>query len=150
MRKLISFTSHGFVCYCTGFLLNIFVIGTKTDEYGKLCFIVLFVLWLTLCLLKCALLTCFSRELDLPASAVDKARCRNFEIAGYVIDAPSEPLRAPHLVRVGLIQNKIVLPTTDPVQKQVGCIFEHYFERICFICNLYRCHCPVHFMSGRC
>jgi len=68
------------------------------------------------------LLIRFSRELDLPASAVDKATERNFEIAGYVIDAPSEAVRVLHLVRVGLIQNKIVLPTTDPVLKQVLCL----------------------------
>ena len=71
---------------------------------------------------------CFCRKLDLPTSAVEKARDRNFEIAGYVIDAPSESLRPPHVVRVGLIQNKIVLPTTDPVLKQVGCVFEHHFD----------------------
>jgi len=59
----------------------------------------------------------------LPASAVVKARQRNFEIAGYVFNAPLEHIRAPSVVRVGLIQNKIVLPTTDPVQKQVGCFF---------------------------
>ena len=55
--------------------------------------------------------TCFCRELALPASAFDKAREQNFEIAGYVIDAPLEPIRAPQLVRVGLIQNRIVLAT---------------------------------------
>ena len=62
--------------------------------------------------------------MDLPASATEKARERNFEIAGYAIDASSEALRAPRVVRVGLIQNKIVLPTTDPVLKQVDCDFE--------------------------
>jgi len=71
------------------------------------------------------LLICLSRELDLPASAVAKARDGNFEISGYVIDAPLESLRAPHVVRVAVIQNKIVLPTTDPVLKQVGCAFEN-------------------------
>lgn len=77
--------------------------------------------------------TCFFRELALPASAVDKARERNFEIAGYVIDAPLESARAPQLVRVGLIQNTIVLPTTDPVLKQVDCTFEHCIEIICVL-----------------
>ena len=66
----------------------------------------------------------FSRELELPASAVKKAREQNFEIAGYAIDASSESVRAPRVVRVGLIQNKIVLPTTDPVLKQVSCNFK--------------------------
>jgi len=69
------------------------------------------------------LLTYSSRQLDLPADAVNKARERNFDIAGYIIDAPSEPVRAPRVVRVGMIQNKIVLPTTDPLLKQVGCVF---------------------------
>jgi len=71
----------------------------------------------------CVLLTC-SRELDLPASATDKARERDFEIAGYSIEAPSGHVLAPRVVRVGLIQNRIVLPTTDPVLKQVGCIVQ--------------------------
>ena len=62
-----------------------------------------------------------------------KAREQNFEIAGYVIDASSEPVRAPRVVRVGLIQNKIVLPTTDPVLKQVGCDFDLYSEVYFFI-----------------
>jgi len=59
------------------------------------------------------------RELDLPSSAVCRARERNFEIAGYAILAAPESVRAPRVVRVGLIQNKIVLPTSDPVLKQV-------------------------------
>jgi len=74
--------------------------------------------------------TGFYRELALPTSAVNKARECNFEIAGYVIDALLEPVRAPQLVRVGLIQNRIVLPTTDPVLKQVDCTFEHFLEII--------------------
>jgi len=85
------------------------------------------------------LLTCSSRQLDLPASAVEKAKERNFEIAGYNIDASTEPVRAPRMVRVGLIQNKIVLPTTDPVLKQVGCDFELCFEVYYFICYIYYC-----------
>ena len=68
------------------------------------------------------LLIFFSRELDLPASALEKAKERNFELAGYVIDAASEQVRGSCVVRVGLIQNRIILPTTDPVLKQVSCV----------------------------
>lgn len=68
------------------------------------------------------------KDLDLPASAVEKARERNFQIAGYAIDASSEALRAPRIVRVGLIQNKIVLPTTDPVLKQIEALHHRIAE----------------------
>ena len=89
---------------------------------------------------KVAVVDLFSRELDLPASAVDRARDQNFQVAGYVIDAVSEPLREPHIVRVGLIQNKIVLPTTDPLLKQVDCVCECHLKKFCFGSNLLSLH----------
>jgi len=39
----------------------------------------------------------------------------NFEIAIYKFTAAKEALREPRNVRIGLIQNGIVLPTTDPL-----------------------------------
>ncbi len=42
----------------------------------------------------------------------------------YGIDAAPEQLRAKRLVRIGAIQNKIVLPTTEPVYRQREAIFQ--------------------------
>lgn len=51
--------------------------------------------------------------------ALDSASERDFELQGYVFEAAPEQLRPPRIVRVGLIQNKIVLPTDAPVLDQV-------------------------------
>lgn len=61
----------------------------------------------------------FCRKLDLPACAVDAASERNFELKGYKFEAAQEQLRPPRKVRVGLVQNHIVLPTDAPVLDQV-------------------------------
>ncbi|GAB6028686.1 Beta-ureidopropionase [Chamberlinius hualienensis] len=50
--------------------------------------------------------------------ALKIAQEKDFEIKGYSFDAAPEEMRSPRLVRVGLLQNKIVLPTTDPIDKQ--------------------------------
>ncbi|XP_040272350.1 beta-ureidopropionase [Bufo bufo] len=62
------------------------------------------------------------RSLELPGRAVDSASHHRFELKGYAFDAASEQLRKPRVVRVGLIQNKIQLPTTSPVAEQVNAI----------------------------
>lgn len=59
------------------------------------------------------------RELNLPAAAVSAGREKDFELQGYGFEAAVEQLRTPHIVRVGLIQNKIPLPTDSPVAEQV-------------------------------
>lgn len=59
------------------------------------------------------------RKLILPQSALDAALEKDFDLQGYVFEAASEQLRAPRAVRVGLIQNKTVLPTDAPVLDQV-------------------------------
>ena len=60
------------------------------------------------------------RSLDLPSSALALAQEKDFEVTGYVFDgALPEDTRAPRVVRVGCIQNKIVLPTTASVSEQV-------------------------------
>ncbi|XP_055916919.1 beta-ureidopropionase [Eupeodes corollae] len=48
----------------------------------------------------------------------------NFEIKAYSFPAKKEDLRQPRLVRIGAIQNSIVLPTTDPIEKQRKAIHE--------------------------
>ncbi|XP_037089937.1 beta-ureidopropionase-like [Pollicipes pollicipes] len=56
--------------------------------------------------------------LDLPKEARDAAAGASFELAGYKFTADAEETRPPRVVRVGLIQNQIVLPTTAPVTAQ--------------------------------
>ncbi|ESP05094.1 hypothetical protein LOTGIDRAFT_205519 [Lottia gigantea] len=69
------------------------------------------------------------RILPLPQKALDDARQRNFEIKAYGFDAAKESTRSARIVRVGAIQNKIILPTTAPVQEQR----ESLEKRICEI-----------------
>ncbi|XP_053557964.1 beta-ureidopropionase [Bombina bombina] len=62
------------------------------------------------------------KTLDLPSNALQAASQREFELQGYAFEAAEEQLRRPRIVRVGLIQNKIPLPTTDPVIAQVSAL----------------------------
>lgn len=52
----------------------------------------------------------------------------DFDLQGYVFEAAPEQLRIPKIVRVGLIQNKIVLSTDAPVLTQV----RHFNPQITF------------------
>ena len=56
----------------------------------------------------------------LPVSEELQAYCdqHDFELQAYKFHAAPEQRRAPRVVRVGVIQNQIVLPTTDPVEDQ--------------------------------
>ncbi|VDM38186.1 unnamed protein product [Toxocara canis] len=58
------------------------------------------------------------RKLDFEEESEKLAMKSNFELRGYVIDAPNEQLRSPCKVRVAAIQNAVVEPTTAPVQQQ--------------------------------
>ena len=60
-----------------------------------------------------------SRMLTLPVCASDKGKSYQFDVAGFKIDAQSESTRKPRVVRVGLLQNRIVRPTTDSIEQQV-------------------------------
>lgn len=64
-----------------------------------------------------------SRKLSLPAAALSSAQQRDFELQGYGFDAAPEQLRRPRIVRVGLVQNKIPLPTDTAVAVQVLRLF---------------------------
>uniref|UniRef100_A0A4W3IRX2 Beta-ureidopropionase n=1 Tax=Callorhinchus milii TaxID=7868 RepID=A0A4W3IRX2_CALMI len=61
-----------------------------------------------------------TRMLDLPLCALETAVERDFELKGLGFEAAPEQLRQPRIVRVGIIQNKIVLPTNAPVAQQVA------------------------------
>lgn len=52
------------------------------------------------------------------------ADLHDFECKGYRISAQPEQLRQPRVVRIGVIQNKIQRPTTDPVMEQTRAIHE--------------------------
>ncbi|KAL3185923.1 hypothetical protein MRX96_028795 [Rhipicephalus microplus] len=56
--------------------------------------------------------------LDLDREALALAEEHKFEIKGYKMTAEKEEMRPPRVVRLGLVQNRIVLPTTEPVVAQ--------------------------------
>ncbi|XP_048370217.1 beta-ureidopropionase isoform X2 [Sphaerodactylus townsendi] len=68
------------------------------------------------------------RPLDLPSVATSAAAERNFELLGYGFEAEPEQLRQPRVVRVGLIQNKIPLPTDALVAEQVAALHKRIEE----------------------
>lgn len=61
----------------------------------------------------------FFRPLDFSSEVKNLADKKNFELKGYAFTAEKESLRPARIVRVGLIQNQIILPTTAPVPQQV-------------------------------
>lgn len=56
--------------------------------------------------------------LELPKQAQQAAAEQSFDLQGYAFKAASEQLRAPRVVRIGLIQHGIVKPTTTPFLEQ--------------------------------
>lgn len=62
--------------------------------------------------------------LILPYSSKALSSKHDFDIQGYSFCADKESLRAPRIVRVGLIQNSIVLPTTESFLDQKRAIFQ--------------------------
>ena len=64
--------------------------------------------------------TFLSRKLSVPQYQGDQ----DFEVAGWKFpDAIAEQFRPPRIVRVGLIQHSIVLPTTEPLKTQRDAIY---------------------------
>lgn len=59
------------------------------------------------------------RPLEFSKEAQQLAGKRGFELKGSCFEAAKEDLRPARIVRVGAIQNQIVIPTTEPVSKQV-------------------------------
>ena len=58
-------------------------------------------------------------DIELPSKAVASASKNDFELKGFQFDALKETTRPAQIVRVGIIQNKIVVPTSEPIIKQV-------------------------------
>ncbi|NXA78251.1 BUP1 ureidopropionase, partial [Thryothorus ludovicianus] len=71
-----------------------------------------------------------ARKLDLPTAALSAALERDFELQGYGFEAAPEQLRRPRIVRVGLIQNKIPLPTDTAVAVQVAALHRRIEEMV--------------------
>ncbi|XP_012516447.1 PREDICTED: beta-ureidopropionase isoform X2 [Propithecus coquereli] len=63
-----------------------------------------------------------TRKLDLPSRAFEAASREDFELQGYAFEAAEEQLRRPRIVRVGLVQNRVPLPTDAPVAEQVAAL----------------------------
>uniref|UniRef100_A0A4W4FHM7 Beta-ureidopropionase n=1 Tax=Electrophorus electricus TaxID=8005 RepID=A0A4W4FHM7_ELEEL len=68
------------------------------------------------------------KKLILPQKVVEAAQEREFDLQGYVFEAAPEQLRTPRIVRVGLIQNKIILPTDAPVLNQITALHKRVSE----------------------
>ena len=60
-----------------------------------------------------------SRKLEIPESAQALAQEKDFELQGYAFEARWESTRSPRVIRVGAIQNRIVVPTTASIVEQV-------------------------------
>lgn len=56
--------------------------------------------------------------LELPKPAQAAAAEQGFDLQGYQFKAAAEQMRAPRIVRIGLIQHGIVKPTTAPFLEQ--------------------------------
>ena len=63
-------------------------------------------------------------KIALAQESLELAEKYDFQLSGYTFNATKESLRPPQIVRVGLIQNQIVRPTTDDVADQRDALFE--------------------------
>lgn len=54
----------------------------------------------------------------------------DFDLQAFSFSADKESLRGPRIVRVGLIQNSVALPTTEPFLNQRGAIFQKLIPMI--------------------
>jgi dihydropyrimidinase len=63
-----------------------------------------------------------THELKINDQSLKISSLNNFEIKLYKINAAQEQTRQARIVRIGAIQNKIILPTTEPVNQQMESI----------------------------
>lgn len=68
------------------------------------------------------------RKLSLPAKAIERSTELNVDLKGYGFQAEDEQLRPPRLVKIGLVQNSIKLPTSDSFLEQRQKIHERIEE----------------------
>eukprot|EP00884_Botryococcus_braunii_P017411 jgi/Botrbrau1/4353/Bobra.105_2s0002.1 len=69
-------------------------------------------------------------ELQLPKEVCQLATDADFDLKAFSIRAAEEQLRAPRVVRVGLIQNAVVVPTTAPFDEQYNAIVERVSQMV--------------------
>ncbi|KAJ0067826.1 hypothetical protein NL108_011053, partial [Boleophthalmus pectinirostris] len=69
-------------------------------------------------------------KLELPSCALESASQRDFELKGFRFTASPEQLRAPRVIRVGLVQHHTVLPTDAPVQEQINAVHHRVGEMV--------------------
>lgn len=62
--------------------------------------------------------------LKLKKNTEDFAKLHNYDISGYIFDAAKENSRLPRIVKVGIIQNSIAIPTTTNIVVQRDAIYE--------------------------
>ena len=67
-----------------------------------------------------------SRQLDLSEATVSRAGDEDYQVTGWRMEADMEETRPVREVRIGLIQNKIVLSTDAPINQQVSIVDEHF------------------------
>ncbi|CAG2232486.1 UPB1 [Mytilus edulis] len=82
-----------------------------------------------------------NRQLEFPKEARDLADKRQFELKGSCLTAEKESLRPPRIVRIGAIQNQIIIPTTEPVPKQIESLHNRISEiiEVASLCGV-QCH----------
>lgn len=68
------------------------------------------------------------QSLPLPAESETAAAAGNFDVQGYRFTAVEEQLRPPRIVRIGLVQQAISLPTTAPYANQRDAIYSRVRE----------------------
>jgi len=70
------------------------------------------------------------KKLELSKEAIALSESLDFDLQGYEMAAKEEQTRAPKKVRIGAIQNAIVLPTDAPILKQRDAIFDRVTKLI--------------------
>lgn len=63
------------------------------------------------------------RSCAIPQAIQDVVKKYNFELGSYKIACPEEQLRKPRVVKVGLFQHKIPLPTWTPIKEMREAMF---------------------------
>lgn len=96
------------------------------------------------------------RPVTLPSEAQSLASSGNFDLAGYELTAAAEQRRQPNVVRVAVLQNAIVAPTTATVDEQYSALERRVEELVDaagqaganILCLQEAWHCPF-FMCTR-
>nr|XP_022343798.1 beta-ureidopropionase-like [Crassostrea virginica]XP_022343799.1 beta-ureidopropionase-like [Crassostrea virginica] len=69
-------------------------------------------------------------ELSFSADVVNIVQNKNFDVKGYAFSTVKEKNQGKRIVRIGLIQNSVILPTTSPVEDQRNALHRRVCEMI--------------------